>query len=55
MAVIKRERPVVLTGQSATAFLKFKLANEKKYNNGLIYVRKRHKKKGNNLRWNNVK
>lgn len=29
MAVIKRERPVVLTGQSATAFLKFKLANEK--------------------------
>lgn len=30
MAVIKRERPVVLTGQSATAFLKSKLVNEEK-------------------------
>lgn len=46
MAVIKRERPVVLTGQSATAFLKFKLANEKKVQKRIESCEKKAQHKG---------
>lgn len=55
MAVIKRERPVVLTGQSATAFLKFKSLNEKKVKQHIEFCEKKAQEKGNNIRWNNAK
>lgn len=46
MAVIRRERPVVLTGRSAAVFLKNKRDNEKKVQRQLELCEKQAQEKG---------